>query len=495
MVDTIKIVKSVLDEVIASGNVPRAVRANTISGPLCRYIRSKWFHDRVQVGDLTQELIDNIEKPTEKQQTDFVSNMARMTFGRYILQEDSKEYKEIKNKFETKYEKTIFDLVNYVRGFTQTKFVLDIKVFKTWWAAIESRPATKVVEQWFLNGVTSATDSEDLMDIFDRIQYIVSIKDTVPVVAELIKLLPYADTDSDLDSYRDPFQDSDEEADSDGSSGDGESGIGYSAAPPDPAKESTRERKFKKSPTPSEVSGKGMIDFFSKGLFDTKRRLTDKDAGRVAEVQKIIEPIFEAKTLLLATKEPQPRLDRRSIGLAKIHKSFTFAEPATMSRGCVNMSIIFDCSGSMGSAVQDGRIFLHALNNMALKGYVKGYVYFSSGEGYMVKKFPMDETEIANVSAFSGSEGIESVLREQVAMLKKSQLICCYTDACITDRKWSKEFYEAQGIAPVGLYVGGEGARTEMEKFFSKNHIQPTVEDLSYGLLDYIKATPMAVKR
>jgi hypothetical protein len=485
--NTGKIVKKVLDDIIATGNLPRAVRANVISGPICRYIKSSWNHDMVQIGEETYQLIDNIAEPSEMNQNDFVENMTKMTFGRYLLQEDRKVYAEAKASLPTKYEKTLFDLVNYVRVYTQTKFVLDMIPFAQWWKHIESRPATKVVEYWFLNGITADSDTIDLIDIFDELQYVYDLGPTIEIVKKLAKLLPYEDAESDAESYRNPFEG--EEA--------GDSRPDESFVSPDEAvaREATREVSFKKTPSPTEVDGKGMIDFYDKKLFSTKARPAKKDLIRVANVQKIIEPIFEAKSILIATKEPQPRLDRRSLGMSAFTKTITFAEPAILSRGCVNISVIFDCSGSMSSAVQDGRIFLYALNNMATKGYVKGYVFFTSGSGYMVKKFPMDDTEIANVCAFSGSEGIAEVLKEQTMLLKKSQLVVCYTDADITDSPWKKEFYTGQGVNPIGLYVGCESARPQLDTYFSKNYIQPTVEDLCYGLLEYLKATPMAIKR
>lgn len=152
----------------------------------------------------------------------------------------------------------------------------------------------------------------------------------------------------------------------------------------------------------------------------------------------------------------------------------------------VKINIMVDCSGSMGGRyIKDAIRFCLIFNKIAqMEGTVKGNVILSAGEGSVVINIA-EKTEklLAKVHAFSGSEGVENSITENMGLLSKSDYNICVTDCQLTDKPINKKKYEAKNIFIDGLYIGKSSEENKreqkehMEEFFSRGKVVDTLDD------------------
>ena len=156
--------------------------------------------------------------------------------------------------------------------------------------------------------------------------------------------------------------------------------------------------------------------------------------------------------------------------------------------------LFLDCSGSMGlttsggCTVSDLGVALAAgLNDLAQKGRIKGQVVLHKGCGsealcglYSLPQPPAFFTRIPSDGAF---EGLEAALRKTTAELKKADYIFCYTDGNLTDLSVDHKALARKGLHPIGLYCGDEEMAQNLEKYFRRFLIRPTLAQLLDSLL------------
>lgn len=255
---------------------------------------------------------------------------------------------------------------------------------------------------------------------------------------------------------------------------------GKSEASPEPG-------EWRTMPSNAELL-EGSKNFFN-SHFDGHKNRIDPEATRRA--QRLLERMLTGQSRNVLTDSPAKRMSNRHLGMGEVK----YTRREDFSRGLMNLDIVVDCSGSMGGApIDSARCLLLALSNLASKGLVSGRAIFSSGEGWMACPLPIKPERIAQVVAFSGSEGIQRALTDNVRKLREADAVFVFTDAQITDRAFSKDDLRARKVEPMGLYVGNDGAESNMRNYFDKYLIRSNLDELCLGMVQrFLSSKKMVV--
>lgn len=204
------------------------------------------------------------------------------------------------------------------------------------------------------------------------------------------------------------------------------------------------------------------------------------DSAETARAKRVLERMLTGQTRAILSDTPSKRMSARHLGRGEIK----YTRREDFSRGAMHIDIVVDCSGSMrGKPIDSARSLLSALSELSAKGLVHGRAIFSSGEGWMACPLPMKPEKIARIQAFSGSEGIQRALCDNVRKLRESDAVFVYTDAQITDRSFSKTDLKTKKVEPLGLYVGDQSAEPGMSEYFDRYVIRESLEDLCSAMV------------
>jgi len=153
----------------------------------------------------------------------------------------------------------------------------------------------------------------------------------------------------------------------------------------------------------------------------------------------------------------------------------------------INLNIFIDASASMNgkpmkNAVSVALIFEMIANK---EKTITGNIILSAGEGSMTIEFGKGKESLLNkLQAFSGEEGIERTITNNMKIMQKADYNICISDANITDDPLNKKKYEARNVFIDGLYINKttssktEKENTEhMEKYFSRGKVIDTLEN------------------
>lgn len=199
------------------------------------------------------------------------------------------------------------------------------------------------------------------------------------------------------------------------------------------------------------------------------------------EAEKLL-PVFECflknKSQNVSTTRPSKRMSTRNVilGRDKIYK-----RKHEIVKGEKVISMVIDCSGSMGKIMHEMKVVIAIINNLATKRKVSGNIILSSGEGYQTLKLPIAEEDVDNISGFSGSEGFEKTLAENINLLKKSDYVFCLTDGDITDGPINKKNLAKHNIKPIGLYIGQEAKNLSkwFDKYVNRETVKAAVDEMA----------------
>lgn len=515
MIDISAVVKNRFDMFVSAvPYIPMPIRVIIRDGSIASYYSPSDSANphAIVIGNNTHSMID-LKKPEDCSDAElemFYNNTLSRYLGCYYAKQTQAEINYFKSFFDSNYKKRLFDILNMIRIRAQTSYVTFEEPMYQFYAPIETAIATQKAEYWWLYGIPNATDSAIDEGIYYEVTACTRISDIPEYVNRLAAMYPDADVDQGhLSEYRSPFPPSafEEDADQiddeevgkqeaeeqDGSAG----GIGYS--PSGKASASKQKKQFirkiaEKSGTPAEIINKrprGLIDHW-----DSRFKIADKatvDANRVEAVKSVLGSVFVNIKDNKIVDTPTSILNPDSFtdfisGFGMVD----YMQPGKLSRAPIRLDMVLDCSGSMECCIDDCRTLMLALWAYAKEGFITGYIYFCSAEGFSVRDWTqITEDELLSFDAYSGGEGIETCLGSMWQSMRDATIVCAFTDACLSENAWNKKDYIDKGVDIVGLYVGDESSRKGLEEYFHISVIQPTVEQVVESLVYQFKSLPM----
>lgn len=202
------------------------------------------------------------------------------------------------------------------------------------------------------------------------------------------------------------------------------------------------------------------------------------DRKEVARLLPIFERFLKNKSQNVSTTRPSKRMSTRNVMLDrdKIYK-----RKDEIVKGEKKISIVVDCSGSMGRVMRDMRVVIAIINELAFKGKVSGNIILSGLEGYETLKMPMNRDDIESISGFSGSEGLALTMKENLQLLKQSDYVFCLTDGDICDEPVDKKLLAKHNVRPIGIYIGQEAKNLKewFDRYVNRENAKYTVDEMA----------------
>ncbi len=248
---------------------------------------------------------------------------------------------------------------------------------------------------------------------------------------------------------------------------------------PEPAKEG-QHGKGKKREDDNLVQETEHLEEFSNApmLKWGSRYAEEYDRKEVAKLLPIFEKFLKNKSQNVSTTRPSKRMSTRNVMLdrEKIYK-----RKDEIVKGEKKISIVVDCSGSMGRVMRDMRVVIAIINELAFKGKVSGNIILSGSEGYESLKMPMNRDDIESISGFSGSEGLALTFKENISLLKQSDYVFCLTDGDIYDEPVDKKFLAKHNVRPIGIYIGEEAKNLKewFDRYVNRTNAKYTVDEMA----------------
>jgi hypothetical protein len=179
------------------------------------------------------------------------------------------------------------------------------------------------------------------------------------------------------------------------------------------------------------------------------------DVVRAKKLAQRLSRLFESETRKYFSQEPSKHLSVKNLVL----KRDFYVHNETHQRGRQSVLIVVDCSGSMGGHhIDESRVLVECLSDLARKGIVTGHVVLSAVIGWKSCwqrfKLPMRTEHIRRIRAFAVAEGLEGTLQANLKEAQKADYVFVYTDGQICDKPIDKRYFHARGIHTWGLYAG-----------------------------------------
>lgn len=237
--------------------------------------------------------------------------------------------------------------------------------------------------------------------------------------------------------------------------------------------------------------GKGERDSVSVSASSGKNSLLGTarhvyDVARASAIASKFLSLFKVTTRRVSTLTPTKKVSARHFALGR--PAFRKNEQ-TARTSKKQIMMVVDCSGSMGGFhIDEGRILVAALSDLARQGHVSGQVILSgvvNGTASWTRfELPMKQADIEKIHAFAGAEGLEFTIRDNAQFAQKADYVFVYTDGQICDAPINKAKLHRQGIYTWGLYTGETTEyQDELLEFFDKAVIRSTVEELVDAML------------
>lgn len=255
--------------------------------------------------------------------------------------------------------------------------------------------------------------------------------------------------------------------------------VAGNAMTPKPAKEG-KFCKGKKREDDTLVQETEHVEEFSNApLLEYGSRWKEEyDRKEVARLLPVFERFLKNKSQNVSTTRPSKRMSTRNVMLErdKIYK-----RKDEIVKGEKKISIVVDCSGSMGRVMRDMRVVIAIINELAFKGKVSGNIILSASEGYDTLKLPINREDIECISGFSRSEGLALTFKENVQLLKKSDYVFCLTDGDIYDEPVDKKFLAKHNVKPIGIYIGQEAKNLKewFDRYVNRENAKYTVDEMA----------------
>lgn len=211
---------------------------------------------------------------------------------------------------------------------------------------------------------------------------------------------------------------------------------------------------------------------------------TPISAARVVAAANKLRKFFEESSRVVSTRTPQKRVSARHFALDRA----PYRKKEKMGRGTKRVVIVVDCSGSMrGFHIQEGKIIVAALSQLAQLGHVEGHVILSAvnmGPNFETFTLPMSTTTIEHIAGFAGGEGLEYAMHGNLALLREADYVFVYTDGQIGDKAIDKSGLHRYGVYTWGLYAGPDDSYLDsLLEYFDKALLRKDAESLIDAML------------
>jgi len=189
------------------------------------------------------------------------------------------------------------------------------------------------------------------------------------------------------------------------------------------------------------------------------------------------ERVLVNPTRKVSTSRPSKRLSMRGLmmGSENIYK-----RKEEIVKSAKDISLVVDCSGSMWHAMREMRIVIAIINNLSMKGKVKGHIILSSTSGCQTLKMPIVDKDIDKIIGYWGGEGLEMTFKHTMPLLKKSEKVFVLTDGDLTDGSIDRKFLAQNNVKPIGLYIGEEAKNLSkwFDVFINRANAKATVDEM-----------------
>lgn len=204
------------------------------------------------------------------------------------------------------------------------------------------------------------------------------------------------------------------------------------------------------------------------------------------DVMKKLLPKFERilkdKERKTGTTRPSKRFHSRNL-IADREKVYKRKEEVSVSKKSI--SLVYDCSGSMGLVMKDLKIIAAVVNRLAYQKKAEGYLILSSTCGYQSFKLPVNEKTIDAMAGSYGGEGLDETFEATLPLLRKSDYVFCVTDGDIGSRAVDQSALRRQGVDPIGLYCGREPVN--LYRWFRRVIWRRDIESLIEAIVKKVK--------
>lgn len=210
---------------------------------------------------------------------------------------------------------------------------------------------------------------------------------------------------------------------------------------------------------------------------------------RAESIARKFLPLFKTRISKVSTLVPSKRISSRNMMLGRPPYRRKKVEEG---KGKKKVLLILDCSGSMsGHYIEEGKVLIAALSNLAKLRHVEGHVVLSivNNEGPRWQRFalPMAQDQIDKIKAYGNGEGLEYSIQSNIQQARDADYVFVYTDAQISDKAVNKSALHSQGVFTWGLYAGDDEALPSLLKYFDKAILRKTTEELVDAILAQTK--------
>lgn len=205
---------------------------------------------------------------------------------------------------------------------------------------------------------------------------------------------------------------------------------------------------------------------------------------RVDALTEKLKKIFQNKSKTRYTDVPSHRLSASKFCMGRP----AFKTKADNAKKKQSVLVVVDCSGSMrGTPIEEGRILLAALSQLARMNLLEGKVILSGVAGSTPKwqrfALPMSLDTIQRVAGVWNGEGLKDSLSQNWSAARDADYVFVYTDGCLTDKKIDKAFLHQKGIYTWGLYVGEADMHSKLKDYFDRSVIRASIEELADAIV------------
>lgn len=187
---------------------------------------------------------------------------------------------------------------------------------------------------------------------------------------------------------------------------------------------------------------------------------------------------------------PGRRIKAQRLAIGKA--PYRVSDSGRPGRGRRKVSMVLDCSGSMCSAIHNGRLLAAALSQLAKDGEIEGQLILSKGGSrdtvtYATVRWPVPNAVLEMVAADGGIEGLEHAIRSNRDKLV-GHTVLVYSDGCIGDDPILPE--SLRGLNVMGVYCGeGEDDQGEagLRQYFSTVLARETLQDIACSLAQELR--------
>jgi hypothetical protein len=225
-------------------------------------------------------------------------------------------------------------------------------------------------------------------------------------------------------------------------------------------------------------------DFTSRDIMKRFKEYVDEDDDysdidwkKVERLTPTMEKLLKAPVVNVASTRPSKRLHTRNL---ITNRDKYFKRKMETSKSTKDISLVIDCSGSMGMVMPDVKAAIAIFNNLARKALVTGNIIFSAGSGYQTVTMPIKNEDIEIITAYSGSEGLNRTFQATIPLLSKSDFVFVMTDGDITDEAVDKKKLQMHNVDPIGIYIGQEARNLSL--WFNRSINRYSIE----GVVDEI---------